>query len=54
MISILEALIYVVSNTSLTQVSLLIIVLSLYSIFQIGTFFAHIKRWKNGIYTKIR
>lgn len=46
MISILERLMYEVSNTFLTPVLLLIIALFLYSIFQMGIFFAQMYKRK--------
>lgn len=50
MIAILESLLYEVSNFFLTPVLLLIVILFLYSIFQIGVFFTQIYiRGKNKI-----
>lgn len=49
MISMLEALMYEVSNTFLTPVLLLIIALFLYSIFQTGIFFAQMYKRKRNL-----
>lgn len=49
MISMLEALMYEVSNTFLTPILLLIIVLFFYSIFQIGIFFAQMYKRRRNI-----